>query len=90
MENVHVLPEVPTIKDQLLDRFVVAKEKLGRRWRKQLVEAYPEFNTLEGANNMKIIADSVNSRQRRGQVDSIKKIVLAMEVLAEIPHAPIL
>ena len=90
MESVQVTNEVPTIKDQLLARFVVARDKLGRGWRKQLAESNPEFDTLEGANDMKLITEALNSKKRRGQVDRIKKIVLALEDLAGIPHPPIL
>lgn len=90
MENEHLTGEVPTIKDQLLDRFMVARVKLGKRWRKQLIGAYPEYDNFEGSLIMKSLADAASNRTRRGEVEKIKRAVLALEKLADIPHAPIL
>ncbi len=82
--------EVPSIKSQLLSRFVAAREIIGKDWKTRLSGFEPYFNTKPGVDDMNQAAQATNEGQRRGQVDRIKRVVLAMERMAGIPHAPIL
>ncbi|MGX5854547.1 hypothetical protein ACWKW6_12935 [Dyadobacter jiangsuensis] len=82
--------EVPSIKSQLLDRFKAARGVVGKDWRGQLAQFDPYFNTKPGVDDMTLIGQAANEGSRRGQVDRIKRVVLAIERLAGIPHAPIL
>ena len=96
MESVPVPHEVPTItantptKEQLLARFLIARDTVGLNWRRKLAESDPYFDSLDGANDMKLTAEASHEGRRRGQVDRIKRVVLGLEKVAGIPHAPIL
>lgn len=90
MESVPLTEEVPTIKAQLLARFITARDQVGKDWRKQLAKADDYFNTMDGVNDMTLTAQATNEKKRRGQIDRVKRVVLALEKLAGIPHPPIL
>ena len=82
--------QVPSIKSQLLARFLAARETVGKDWRSKLADFEPYFNTKAGVDDMALTAQAVNENQRRGQVDRIKRVVLSLERMAGIPHAMIL
>ncbi len=90
MESTQLYEEVPPIKEQLIVRFLAAREALGKKWRTMLSEADPYFYTKPGVEDMTLVAAATLKERRRGQVDRIKRVVLAMEKLAGIPHVPIL
>lgn len=71
-----------TIKDQLIVRFVAARDKLGSGWRDDLARNCPEFNTKEGVLAMTAAAAVVKD-PNRSTVDRLKKVVIAMEQIAE-------
>lgn len=80
----------PTIKAQLISRFKNARDVVGKKWKTKLAAADPYFNTKAGTDDMSLTAQAINDHQRRGKVDRIKRVVLALEKLANIPHTPIL
>jgi len=96
MESVQVHHELPPItadtpiKEQLLARFVIARDVIGSTWRRKLAESDPYFDSLDGANDMKLTQEATHEGRRRGQVDRIKRVTLGLEKIAGIPHAAIL
>lgn len=67
-----------TIKERLLKRFTDARERLGPKWRKILVEAEPKFDSINGERMMDSVSGAVSESRRCG-VDRIETVVVAME-----------
>ena len=80
-------PAVP-IKQRLLQRFIHAKGIVGVRWRDILARHDPFFNTRAGEAYMRSVAQAA-SDPRRGNVDRIERVTLALEIVAGIKEAPI-
>lgn len=77
-----------TIKQRLVDRFVKAREALGPNWRKLLVEANPDYDSIRGVDMLNRAAASVTKTQRIG-VDLLEEIVKDMEKLTIPKEEPV-
>jgi hypothetical protein len=77
-----------SIKERLLIRLKRAKETVGPSWRQSLAEHDEFFDTLDGARCMDTVAQAF-SNPRRGSVDRIARVTLALEKIAGIESPPI-
>ncbi|WP_254563182.1 hypothetical protein [Dyadobacter diqingensis] len=77
-----------TIKERLIDRFLTAREALGPNWRKILVEAAPEYDSVKGVDKLNRAAGSVTRSQRVG-VDLLEEVVTDMEKLTLPNEQPV-
>lgn len=80
-------PVVP-IKQRLLQRFIHAKGIVGPRWRDMLARHDPFFNTRTAEAYMRSVGQAA-SDSRRGHVDRIELVTLALESIAGITPEPI-
>lgn len=81
-------PAMMPIKQRLLQRFAKAKEMVGPKWREKLAMNDPFFDTRTGEAYMRSVAQAF-SDPRRGQVDRIEQVTLALERIAGIRSHPI-
>lgn len=81
-------PAMVPIKQRLLQRFAKAKEMVGPKWREKLALNDPFFDTRTGEAYMRSVAQAF-SDPRRGQVDRIEQVTLALERIAGIRSQPI-
>ena len=88
METSPNLQTVPTIKERLLKRFGRAKKKVGWGWKDKLAEKDPFFNTRTGEAYMRSVAQA-SSDIKRGNVDRIERVTIALEKIAGIKSPPI-
>ena len=72
-----------SIKQRLLIRFRKAKELAGPKWRDKLAKHDPFFDTRTGEAYMRSVAQAL-SDPRRGDVDRIECVTLALEEIAGI------
>lgn len=72
-----------SIKQRLLARFGKAKEIVGPGWKDALAKSDPFFNTREGEAYMRSVAQAY-SDPKRGHVDRIECVTLALERIAGI------
>lgn len=72
-----------TIKERLLYRFHFSRSLMGKNWRGKLLKADPFFDTKKGQD---FITSTVQacSQPKRGQVDRIERVVVAMEKVLRI------
>jgi hypothetical protein len=77
-----------TIKQRLLIRFRKAKEMAGPKWRDKLAEHNNFFDTRTGEAYMRSVAQAL-SDPRRGDVDRIECVTLALEEMAGIVNVHI-
>jgi hypothetical protein len=77
-----LLPAMP-IKQRLLIRFRKAKEMAGPKWRDKLAKHHPFFDTRTGEAYMRSVAQAL-SDPKRGDVDRIECVTLALEEIAGI------
>lgn len=75
-------PTLP-IKQRLLLRFGKAKEMAGPKWRDKLAKHDKFFDTRTGEAYMRSVAQAL-SDPRRGDVDRIERVTLALEEIAGI------
>lgn len=83
METSSILQTVPTIKERLLKRFGRAKEKVGIGWKDKLASKDKFFNTRTGEAYMRSVAQA-HSDPKRGNVDRIERVTIALEKIAGI------
>lgn len=83
METSLVVRRRVPIKQRLLDRFGKAREIVGPGWRSELARFDPFFNTREGEAYMRSMAQAY-SDNKRGHVDRIEYVTLALERVAGI------
>lgn len=76
------------IKQRLLLRFAKAKEIVGPKWRETLARDDPFFDTRTGEAYMRSVAQAF-SDPKRGNVDRIEQVTLALEKIAGISSKPI-
>lgn len=76
------------IKQRLLLRFKIAKEMVGPKWREKLAETDSFFDSRIGAAFMRSVAQAY-SDPRRGNVDRIERVTMALESIAGITRPPI-
>ncbi|MBO9612285.1 MAG: hypothetical protein J7619_06295 [Dyadobacter sp.] len=81
-------PAVLPIKQRLLQRFAKAKEIVGPKWREKLALNDPFFDTRTGEAYMRSVAQAY-SDAKRGHVDRIERVTLALERIAGIRSVPI-
>ena len=77
-----------SIKERLLIRLKRAKETVGPSWRYALAEHDDFFDTLEGVRCMNTVAQAF-SNPRRGSIDRIARVTLALEKIAGIESQPV-
>lgn len=70
------------LKKALLMRFLLAREKLGRNWRKKMAAEYPFYDTHQGGLIMTSARDAVGD-VRYISIEKLEPLVVAMEVLAK-------
>ena len=75
-------PAVP-IKQRLLTRFGRAKEMVGPKWKDRLAGYDPFFNTRTGEAYMRSVGQAL-SDPKRGHVDRIERVTLALEEIAGV------
>lgn len=80
-------PAVLTIKERLVIRFKRAKAVVGQNWRIEMAKADPFFDSREGVNYMRSVAQEV-SQVGRCNVNRLERVTLAMEKLAGIKSEP--
>lgn len=80
-------PAMP-IKQRLLLRFTKARDIVGPRWREALAQRDPFFDTRTGEAYMRSVAQAV-SDARRGHVDRIERVTMALECIAGIDEETI-
>ncbi|WP_342088044.1 hypothetical protein [Dyadobacter sp. OTU695] len=78
MEELTFKEEALARKNGLIARFVTAREKLGRQWRKRLAESDPLFNTNVGYDMMVNASGALSDPTRIG-IDRLNSVVVAME-----------
>ncbi|PWJ55070.1 hypothetical protein CLV98_11591 [Dyadobacter jejuensis] len=78
---------VSTIKERLLERFAHAKGQVGPGWKDQLAASYEYFNTRQGEAVMRSVSQA-HSNPKRGHVDRIEMVTIALEKLANIQNTP--
>lgn len=88
METRSNLQTVVPIKERLLKRFGRAKEKVGTGWKNTLASTDPFFNTRTGEAFMRSVAQAA-SDSKRGNVDRIERVTIALEKVAGIKSPPI-
>lgn len=71
------------IKQRLLIRFRRAKEMAGPKWRDKLAKHDKFFDTRTGEAYMRSVAQAL-SDPRRGDVDRIERVTLALEEMVGI------
>ncbi|MCF2517919.1 hypothetical protein [Dyadobacter sp. CY351] len=76
------------IKQRLLIRFRRAKEMAGPKWRDKLAEHNQFFDTRTGEAYMRSVAQAL-SDPRRGDVDRIEHVTLALEEIPGISNVRI-
>jgi hypothetical protein len=72
-----------TIKERLLQRFIKARNLVGKNWRGVLAANDPFFNTKLGSDYLTSVAQAV-SDSSRGNVDRIERVTVALEKMAGI------
>ncbi|WAC12239.1 hypothetical protein [Dyadobacter pollutisoli] len=77
-----------SIKQRLLARFGKAKEIVGPGWKDALAKSDPFFNTREGEAFMRSVAQAY-SDPKRGHVDRIECVMLALEKISGIDERSI-
>ncbi|SEI73706.1 hypothetical protein SAMN05216327_103509 [Dyadobacter sp. SG02] len=80
-------PVLP-IKQRLLIRFAKAKTVVGPKWREMLAQNDAFFDTRTGEAYMRSVAQAF-SDPKRGHVDRIEQVTLALERIAGINANPI-
>ena len=83
METSSVQPAGGPIKQRLLLRFAAAKKIIGNNWRDRLAQHDPFFNTRDGEAYMRSVGQAY-SDPKRGHVDRIELVTLALEKIAGI------
>lgn len=78
MEGLTFKEQALARKQDLVRRFVAARDKLGQQWRKRLAESDPQFNTKKGADIM-VNASGCTSDHTRVSIDRLQIVVDAME-----------
>ena len=81
-------PAILPIKHRLLQRFAKAKEMVWPKWREKLALNDPFFDTRTGEAYMRSVAQAY-SDAKRGHVDRIERVTLALERIAGIRSVPI-
>ncbi|SDG81547.1 hypothetical protein SAMN04487996_123110 [Dyadobacter soli] len=76
------------IKQRLLQRFAKARGVVGARWRESLAQHDPFFDSRIGEAYMRSVAQA-HSDPRRGNVDRIERVTLALEKIAGLIPVPI-
>jgi hypothetical protein len=76
------------IKQRLLLRFARAKAIVGPKWREILARNDPFFDTRTGEAYMRSVGQAF-SDPKRGHVDRIEQVTLALERIAGIRSSPI-
>lgn len=71
------------IKQRLLLRFATAKAIIGPKWRERLALHDPFFDSRIGEAFMRSVAQAY-SDPRRGNVDRIERVTMALESIAGI------
>ncbi|GGB84880.1 hypothetical protein [Dyadobacter sediminis] len=77
-----------TIKQRLLQRFIRARNVVGKNWRGVLAANDPFFNTKRGSDYLTSVAQAVSDHSR-GNVDRIERVTLALEKMAGITSNPV-
>ena len=77
-----------SIKQRLLVRFIKSRNIVGKNWRGVLAAHDPFFNTKLGGDYLTSVAQAV-SDSRRGNVDRIERVTVALEKIAGIISKPI-
>jgi hypothetical protein len=77
-----------SIKQRLLTRFGKAKEIVGPSWKDALAKSDSFFNTRDGEAYMRSVAQAY-SDPKRGHVDRIECVTLALERVVGIVEAAI-
>jgi hypothetical protein len=77
-----------SIKQRLLARFVHAKAAVGPKWKDALSKSDPFFDTRTGEAFMRSVGQAC-SDPRRGDVDRIERVTVALEFIAGIPSQAI-
>ena len=72
-----------TIKERLLQRFIKARNLVGKNWRGVLAANDPFFNTKLGSDYLTSVAQAVSDNSR-GNVDRIERVTVALEKMAGI------
>jgi len=72
-----------SIKQRLLLRFAKAKAVVGPKWREMLAQNDAFFDTRTGEAYMRSVAQAF-SDPKRGHVDRIEQVTLALEKIAGI------
>lgn len=88
VETSHNDLTVLTIKERLLERFGRAKEIAGNGWKDLLANADPFFDTRNGEAYMRSVAQAY-SNPKRGHVDRIERVTIALEKIAGIHNPPV-
>ncbi|CAG5068523.1 hypothetical protein DYBT9623_01254 [Dyadobacter sp. CECT 9623] len=88
METSSVQRAGGSIKQRLLLRFAAAKKIVGYNWRDKLAKHDPFFNTRDGEAYMRSVGQA-HSDPKRGHVDRIEAVTLALEKIAGIDGAEI-
>lgn len=79
---------VAPIKQRLLLRFAKVKGIVGPKWREILARNDPFFDTRMGEAYMRSVAQAY-SDPKRGNVDRMERVTLALERIAGITSMPI-
>lgn len=77
-----------SIKQRLLARFARAKAIVGPKWKDALSKSDPFFDTRTGEAYMRSVGQAC-SDPRRGDVDRIERVTVALEFIAGIPSRAI-
>ncbi|WP_225865711.1 hypothetical protein [Dyadobacter aurulentus] len=83
METTSIQRTGSSIKQRLLLRFAEAKKIVGTNWRDKLARHDPFFNTRDGEAYMRSVGQAF-SDPKRGHVDRIEMVTLALEEIAGI------
>ncbi|MCE7071442.1 hypothetical protein LZG74_14080 [Dyadobacter sp. CY327] len=88
METITKRLPAMTIKQRLLIRFRKAKEMAGPKWKDKLASHDAFFDTRTGEGYMRSVAQAL-SDPRRGDVDRIECVTLALEEIMGIVNVHI-
>lgn len=79
-----------TVKSHLLERGRIAKEKIGKNWRKEAKKADSFFNSYEGFTYLNAFQTALGkSGTKRVSIERIHRVTRALEIAAGIPYKPI-
>lgn len=83
--------DAEAIKDQLLKRGRIAKDKLGPKWRSEVKKVDLFFNSYEGFTYLNAFQTALGkSGTKRVSIERIHRVTKALEAAAGIPYKPIM